>query len=243
MAPESPPADQPSAEKAVAPVAAAEQARGVSAEGAVRLGSYEILPHMRLKHLDQGPVLAYAARPIGHAGTPTYFALLGENWLMPRIKTAEIMAGMTNPCFIRVSAQGVVYWPAAKSERYAFVYENNLGQPLMLSVQGQGLGWKSEKALLTMIKPMASVLADLRDRDLVHGRINPTNMFDGNARTLERIILGDCAATPAGFIQPALFEPIERAQCDPLGRGIGTAEDDMYALGVSLTVLLRTRDP
>lgn len=227
---------------AAAPAAAA-SGRADSGDGAVRLGSFEILTQQRLKHLDQGPVLAYAARPIGQAGTPTFFALVGENWLVPRIKTAEIMAGMTNPCFVRISAQGIVYWPAGKSERYAMIYENNLGQPLMLTMAGQGLGWKSEKALLTMIKPMASVLADFRDRDLVHGRINPMNMFDGNARNLERIILGDCAATPGGYAQPSLFEPIERAQCDPLGRGLGTAEDDMYALGVSLTVILRTRDP
>lgn len=242
MAAEPLPEDNSPSDKA-AVTAAADSARGVAADEGVRLGGYEILTHQRLKHLDQGPVLAYAARPIGHTGTPGNFALVGENWLMPRIKTAEIMGGISNPCFVRISAQGIIYWPAGKSERYAFIYENNLGQPLMHTVNGQGLGWKNEKALVTMIKPMASVLSDFRDRDLVHGRINPMNMFDGNARALERIILGDCAATPAGFAQHSLFEPIERAQCDPLGRGIGTAEDDMYALGVSLTVILRTRDP
>ncbi len=243
MSPDSPPApvpdDQPPAE---APAAVAE-AHVVSADGTVRFLSFEILPQQRLKHLDQGPVLAYAARPIGHTGAPTFFALVGETWLVPRLKTAEVISSIPNPNFVRLSGRGVGYWPPAKGERYIFVYENNLGQPLMRTTVGQGLGWKNEKALLTLIKPAASVLVDLRDRDVIHGRINPMNMFDGATRTLEKVILGDCVATPASYMQPALFEPIERAQADPLGRGLGTFEDDMYALGVSLTVVLRSRDP
>jgi hypothetical protein len=63
------------------------------------------------------------------------------------------------------------------------------------------------------------------------------------SRVVEKVILGDLIATPPSFAQPALFEPIERAQCAPLGRGLGTFEDDLYSLGVTLTVLLRTRDP
>lgn len=243
MSPDSLPAEVPDSQPpAEAPVEVVE-ARAVTADGAVRFSSYEILPQQRLKHLDQGPVLAYAARPIGHTGAPTYYALVGETWLIPRIKTAEIVSVISNPGFVRIMQQGVGYWPPAKSERYIFIYENNLGQPLMRTTVGQGLGWKNEKALLTLIKPASSVLVDLRDRDVIHGRINPMNMFDGAVRTLEKIILGDCVATPASYMQPALFEPIERAQCDPLGRGLGTFEDDMYALGVSLTVVLRPRDP
>lgn len=243
MSPDSPPAAVPDTPPPADTPAAATPAYTLSADGAVRFASYEILPQQRLKHLDQGPVLAYAARPIGHTGAATYYALVGETWLIPRIKTAEIIAAIPNPCFARLIGQGVGYWPPAKSERYIFIYENNLGQPLLHTTAGQGLGWKNEKALLTLIKPAASVLLDLRDRDIIHGRINPMNMFDGGARNLEKIILGDCVATPASYMQPALFEPIERAQCDPLGRGLGTFEDDMYALGVTLTVVLRSRDP
>ncbi len=243
MSPDSSPAEMPDNQTPAADDAAVAETPVIAADGAVRFSSYEILPQQRLKHLDQGPVLAYAARPIGHTGAPTYYALVGETWLVPRIKTAEIVSAISNPCFVRMVQQGVGYWPPAKGERYIFVYENNLGQPLMRTTVGQGLGWKNERALTTLIKPVASVLVDLRDRDTIHGRINPMNMFDGATRTLEKVILGDCVVTPASYMQPALFEPIERAQCDPLGRGLGSFEDDMYALGVSLTAVLRSRDP
>lgn len=243
MSPDSPPAEVPDDQPPTEAPAAVVETRAAPVDGAVRFLSFEILSQQRLKHLDQGPVQAYAARPLGATGAPTFYALVGETWLVPRIKTAEVIATFPNPNFVRIAGRGVGYWPPVKGERYIFVYENNLGQPLLRTTVGQGLGWKNEKALLTLIKPAASVLVDLRDRDIIHGRINPMNMFDGGARNIEKIILGDCVATPASYMQPALFEPIERAQTDPLGRGLGTFEDDMYALGVSLTVVLRSRDP
>lgn len=245
MSPDNLPAEQP--ESAVADAAAASTPTPMSpppvADVQVRLGSFEILPQQRLKHLDQGPVMAFAARPLGHTGSATLYALICEPWLIPRIKTAETFSNIANPNFVRIVHYGVAYWPPAKSERYIFIYENNLGQPLLRTHVGHGLGWKNEKALAAVIKPIANVLLDLRDRDTIHGNINPMNMFDGGSRNIEKIILGDCVAVPPSYAQPALFEPIERAQCDPLGKGLGTFEDDMYALGVTLTILLRTRDP
>ncbi|MCM2344177.1 MAG: hypothetical protein NDJ24_06415 [Alphaproteobacteria bacterium] len=217
--------------------------RPASADQGARLGNIEILPQQRLKHLDQGPLQAYAARSNNSAGNAQLFAYIGEPWLIPRMKTAQSLTAVTSAQLIRLVSHGVVYWPPARAERYVVIYENNLGQPLMKSISGQGLGWKNEKVLTSVIKPIIGVLADLRDADIVHGQINPMNLFDGNSRAVEKVILGDCVAAPASFIQPMLFEPVERAMCQPLGRGLGTSEDDMYALGVTLTVLLRVRDP
>lgn len=212
-------------------------------ENFVRLGAYELLPQQRLRHLDQGTVAAYAARPSGQVSLATLYALICEPWLVPRMNSIETLSNIANPGFVRLVHRGVVYWPPAKGERYVFIYENNLGQPLIKNYVGTGLAWKSDKALSAVIRPIANVLLDFRDRDAVHGQINPMNMFDGGSRNIEKVILGECLSVPASFAQPALFEPIERAQCDPLGRGLGTFEDDLYALGVTLTILLRTRDP
>jgi len=244
MCPEQLPAETPpSAVPAEAAPEAAPAPEMRAADQDVRVGGYEILPNQRLKHLDQGPVLAYAARPVGHSGPAMFYALICEPWLIPRIKAAETFSNIANPCFARIVQHGVAFWPAAKGERYVFVYENNLGQPLIRTHVGHGLAWKNEKALVAVIKPIATVLLDLRDRDTIHGCINPMNMFDGGSKNIEKVILGDCVSGPPSFTQPAVFEPIERAQCDPLGKGLGTFEDDMYALGVTLTVLLRHRDP
>ena len=243
MCPESVPAETPDTDKSADVVTTAAELRPLAADNAVRISAYEILPNQRLRHLDQGPIAAYAARPLGQVAVATLYALIGEPWLVPRLKALDTISGISNPNFIRVVHHGVVYWPPVKAERYIVIYENNLGQPLLRTHVGNGLGWKNDKALSAVIKPVSNVLQDLRDRDTIHGLINPMNMFDGGSKNIEKIILGDCAAAPASFAQPSIFEPIERAQCDPLGRGLGTFEDDMYALGVTLTILLRSRDP
>jgi hypothetical protein len=122
------------------------------------------------------------------------------------------------------------------------IYENTLGNPLMKPGDA-GLGWKPDHAMNVIIRPTVNVLLDLRDRDVFHGNIRPANMFDGGAKVLERIILGDCLAVPPSYTQSAVFEPVERAMADPIARGRGGYEDDLYAFGVSLAVILRHRDP
>lgn len=234
--------DTPQGERDSAPVVAPVVA-AVPNDGIVRAGDIEIYVSQRLPHLDQGPVLAYAARRVSEAGGASLFVLVCENWLIPRLKIAGKMPSIVNPNLVHFVKQVVVFWPPAKGQRCILVYQNNLGQPLLKTHVGTGLGWKNEKVLSAVIRPLTTVLLDLRDVDVVHGNIRPNNIFDGGSRVVEKVILGDLIATPPSFAQPALFEPIERAQCAPLGRGLGTFEDDLYSLGVTLTVLLRTRDP
>ncbi len=66
-------------------------------------------------------------------------------------------------------------------------------------------------------------------------------MFEDQQKSL--VTLGECVSEPAGSSQPIMFEPIERAMASVLGRGEGTAADDIYALGVTLYCLLRGGDP
>jgi hypothetical protein len=202
----------------------------------------EILPDKNLPHLDRGPVKAYAARSKGDSGGFPYFALVCEPYLVPRIKQAPQVAGIISPGLARLIASGVCYWPPAQSERYVFIYENSLGNPL-LKPGVSGMGWKAEHVLQIVIKPMVNVMLDLRDMDIFHGSINPMNMFDGGASVVERVIFGDCLATPPGYTQPVVYETIERGMADPILRGRGTPGDDLYSFGVSLATILRHKDP
>lgn len=232
------------AEAASAPAPKPPPASGGGGDTANFKGEFDIYVAQRLPHLDQGPVKAYAARGVREAGGGhTHFALVCEPSLVPRGRAASKMAAIINPSLARLVAAGVVYWPPAKAERNILIYENTLGQPMMAADRMAGLGWKPERVIANVVKPMISVLLDMRDKDLVHGNIRPTNLFITGSAGSERVVLGDCIATPSGFLQPAIFEPIERAMTDPLGRGQGSFEDDLYAFGVTLTCLIRTRDP
>jgi hypothetical protein len=92
-----------------------------------------------------------------------------------------------------------------------------------------------------LIEPVCATIKDLITRGVTHRSVRPTNLFymdEGG----ERIVLGDCVTAPAAMDQPMLFETIESGMASPLARGGGTYADDLYALGVTLALLLLGRN-
>lgn len=216
----------------------------VQAEGkAVLHDRYEINHGKPLPHLNQGKIKSYQAQMIGDSH-PMYFAMVCEPDYLPRTRDVEKFASLDNPAVARLARAGVVYWPPASAQRYVLVYENNIGEPIMSEWSSSGPGWKSDRVIKTLVKPAISLLMNLRDKGLTHRAINPLNVFDGGAGDeAERLILGDCLSCPPGFRQPTAFESIERAMADPIARGEGSIEDDLYALGVTITYLMRHNNP
>lgn len=205
----------------------------------------EILPSKRFPHLDKGSVKAYAARARGDdSGAIPYFAMICEKHLLPRTRSAPAYGSVTNSTLAKISAFGPVFWAASKEWRYCFVYENTLGKPLMKSPDQGGLGLKQDSIMSVIVKPIANLFLDFRDTGLFHGNIRPQNLFDGGGGdVLERVVLGEALSTPPGYSQSAAYEPIERAMCDPVAKGAGTILDDLYAFGVTLSFILRKKDP
>ena len=199
---------------------------------------------MRLKQFDQGPVKAYAASASADTTHATFFALVCEQNLVPRSRLAIAVATISNPNLIKLVASGPVYWPPEKGERYVFIYENTLGDPLCAEGQYKGMDWNADIVQSAVIKPLAMLLLDMRDSDIAHGNIRPSNLYAARSGgNIDRVVLGDCLSVPAGFTQPVLFEPIERAMADPIARGEPTFDADLYAFGVTLAIILRSRDP
>src|SRR5262249_30365580 len=129
-------------------------------------------------------------------------------------------------------------------DRYIFLYKQVGGKKIQKDGAEMALGWRQEAVMDTIVRPMAELLKEFKDTGFFHGSIRPSNMFatvSGNK--LENVILGDCLALPASYLQPALFEPIARSMSQPIGRGAGVISHDLYAFGVSLAVILRTHDP
>lgn len=219
--------------------------KGVPSGIALLNGEIEILTEKRLPHLDRGPVLAFAARSKG-SGTEAFFALICENSLVPRSAMTEKYASIMSTGLIKLVSSGVVFWPPARAERFVLVYQNTMGKPLSKHLEESegGLGWKQEKAIKSFIRPMVGILLDLHDTDMPHGSINMGNIFEGvSEEGAGSLILGDCLAVPPSYLQPRVFETIERAMIDPIGKGRGSLEDDIYAFGVCLAMVMRHRDP
>lgn len=204
---------------------------------------YEIDSEHPLPHLDQKDVKAYRALQRGDS-QPMYFALICERDNLPRTKDVEKYASLDNSKRAHLVRAGVVFWPPAKEQRFVLIYQNNLGKPIMSDWQTKGLAWKADKIIKNFVKPSMTLLLDLRDKGLTHRAINPLNIFDGGrGQEAEKYIIGDCLSCPPGYRQPAAFESIERAMAQPESRGEGTIEDDLYAMGVTITYLMRHNNP
>ncbi len=196
----------------------------------------------RIAHLDKGPVKAYAARGMDNA-PPNLYAMICEDHLTPRTSYASNYAAIINPSLARLIAWGPVNWPLSGGrQKFCFIFENNLGQPLKLDDAQGGLGMRQEQVLSAFVRPMVNILTDMRDKDMVHGCIRLSNIYGGTTRTLERAILGECLSTPVSSQMPVIYETVERAMASPTGRGPGTMADDLYAFGVCIVLMLRTTD-
>ncbi|HEY8192177.1 MAG TPA: hypothetical protein VIG74_07110 [Alphaproteobacteria bacterium] len=209
---------------------------------AVMNNQIDILVNNPLPHLDNGPVRAYAARVKGEPNALLY-AMICEPHLVPRSRSAPNYAAIINPVMVKLVSSGPVYWPPARGWRYCFIHVNNLGQPLLARGAPHAVGMRQDHVLNSIIKPMINVLLDLRDSEFVHGNIRAENMFDGNEKNFTKVLLGECLSAPPSYSQSSIYEPIERAMCDPIGRGRGTQTDDLYSFGVALAILLRKKDP
>lgn len=215
-----------------------------NAAGRVQMGDVDIHLDRPLPQYNSGPVKAYEAFLRGEYPTPC-FALICEKYLSPRIEAVKTYQQITHEGAAQLVKWGPVVWPPAGQERYALIYRHNLGAPLLASGEDKsGLGMKNETVIEAVVRPMASLLAAFRDRDFVHGSIRVENMFSGAAGgRLDRVMLGDCLATPVSFAQPVVYETIHRGMADPVARGRGMQSDDLYSFGVALAVMMRTKDP
>ncbi len=205
----------------------------------VQLKDITIYPDRRLTAYDRGPVKAYAAKSRnGH----DCFVLLCEKEFVPRTATVGKLGNIINPDLMKPIGYGTFFWPPDQSFRLGFIYERNVGAPLMKAGDEMALGLKQEVVMNAVIKPLVNVFLDMWDSELVHGCVNPFNMYKKEGAKLEGVYLGDCLSLPFSYAQPALFEPAPRAMADPIGRGYISFENDLYAFGATLAVLLRSHD-
>lgn len=202
----------------------------------------EISPTERLPLLDRGATKAYAARIKGETN-PVYFAMICADHLVPRSRSGSLYASISSPALARLVASGPVFWPPEKIWKYCFIYENTLGAPLLKPGDPLAMGMRQDHAMNFIVRPLTAVLTEMRNTGIVHGHINPMNMFNGNDPSLERIMLGDCLSVPCSYAQPTLYEPVEKAMCNLVARGGGTSADDLYSFGVSLAIIIRRKDP
>ncbi|MGP1395681.1 MAG: serine/threonine protein kinase [Inquilinaceae bacterium] len=202
---------------------------------------YEIRPERELTEFGSPGVSAYSVRNIHDRGGET-IAFVSHSGLPVRPEVLTALRGIDNPHVLRLEDFGTVFWPADRQKRAVAFFERSIGHPLVASLDAPQTPLHEDQVTRDIIPSVCTALRELKMRRLFHGRINPTNLFnrDGDSKA---IVLGEFLMSPAGLGQPVIFETIERGLADPSARGNGTAADDLYALGVTLLVLLLGGNP
>jgi len=202
---------------------------------------YAILPTFPLQALNTVNGNAFAARHVRDRKTDT-FAYVLPGLLPPRFDVMGAVKAVESQAQMHIADWGVIDWPPERAKRFCIVAERPNGRRLLRTMSDTREPMTEDQIVRTVLGPMAGALRELASRGVVHGAVRPTNMF---YRDLAggSIMLGECVCAPAHFGQSPLFLTIERGMAQPGGRGLGNAGDDLYALGVSILVLLLGRNP
>lgn len=200
----------------------------------------QIFPGQRLDHLSHAGASAYAARNIDDG--KSLFAMICGKAVVPRINSIANYKGVNTPGLLQLVESRVLYWPFENQQKLALVYEMPPGPPFMVNLEAEREPIADETLIRIVLNPMVEILRLMRNSDMVHGAIRTTNIFQGGSAGNEIAILGECLSAPSSYTQPVVFEPIERSMAQPSGRGLGTGEDDLYALGITIAMLLRGRN-
>lgn len=220
--------------------ASSDERAGWSTASIGRLNDHlEILPERPLPTVASPSTEAYAARDHQDPGA-RLFALICEPRLPPRVHALSVMGTVRSPSLVEVAGWGAVRWQGS-GRRFAVVLRDPGGGRVLPSADARIKPVPVDQLIELFLRPLAGLLIRLARRGVTHRGVRPDNMF--REESGDRVVLGECFTTPAGYAQPVLYEPAERAMAIPTGRGEGDAADDFYALGASMSVLLNGGNP
>ena len=197
------------------------------------IAGYLVDPGRPLAGLVGGGLQAFAARPARGEG-PAAFAVRCRHHHPPRVRVLERLPEPEHVPNLLVPLGRGWHGVGEEGPELHILYALPPGAPMMLP--GERRAPLGETDLIQNVaKPVARVLAELAERGITHRGIRPDNLFRSKAGG--PVTVGEAFALPPGFCQPAAFETPAMAMCAPAGKGEGTVEDDLYALGVTLLAL------
>jgi hypothetical protein len=217
--------------------------QNLNLSGGIPLGvRAEIFPSMPLLDFNSAGGPAYVAHFRGGDSGSDLMGILCNTGLPARLDFINTMRNVDNPGLLRYIDSGVVQWPQNNARYYAFAYHRPLSPRLKNSIDEAHPPMNEDVLNHYFMTPLISALLELQRVGVVHNGIRPTNIFwrMGGATPPQ---LGECLSAPAGYGQPVLFEPLERAMCTSTGRGPGHHVDDCYAFGVTLALMILGQNP
>lgn len=198
-------------------------------------GHFRILTQSPLPELDTTLARAFAAQD-EHDPARSLYALVCSPQMPVRGNVVKALTGIAVPHLVTLHASGLAEISGLAGHRYVLVYDRPQGKNLVTLLEERQRPFPESFIMEHVVGPLASVIQALSEHGLSHGRINPHSIYFSDTVTL-----GECAAEPCGYSQHYQFEPPDRAQAHPAGKGESTPAQDYFSLGV-LAVYLRLGD-
>ena len=214
-----------------------------SSSDALLVGSrVELLASQPLQELDSIGGRAFAAQLKGAGGAADLYAIVCDKGLPSRIDLITSMRSVEHISVPKLIDSGVITGPGDSQRRYAYAFTRPTAPRMKQSVDEPHALMTEDFLNNYFITPMIGALVELQRTGIVHNAIRSTNIFWRTGSTAPPQ-LGECMSSPAGYGQPILFEPLERAMTVPIGRGPGLHVDDCYAFGVVLAMMIIGSNP
>jgi hypothetical protein len=202
---------------------------------------FQIHPDQLLSELDSAPAVAVHVTHLRDSSRKLY-GLVCDPKLPPRLDIVSTVHRVDYRNLQRVVDWGVIDWPP-ESRRCPVVIMERPAGPRIFATPTDEIAPITEEAVTRMfITPAVNILRDLHGLGVHHRNIRPENLFYLDADKAE-LCIGECFTAQPGTNQPAAYETLECALAAPAGRGEGSAENDLYALGAVVVALLTGKIP
>lgn len=204
---------------------------------------YELYPERLIPELNTLTAYAFEVKDLHSPETPL-FALKSEVFPCPRIDILDDILSLPKkyPDLALINLMHVANAHVEMeqdSKSLIFIYQRPKGQRVMADLNAKINPWSEAQIIQGLIRPVIDILQVFRQLSISHLAIRPDQMFYNDPSRQESIVLGDCLSFPPGFGQDMLLAPIPYGLTTPIGRGEAGISVDLYALGVSIILLLQ----
>ena len=194
-----------------------------------------------LPEFDQPSAKAYAVEDRRDLSVKLY-GLVCTPGLPVRMDAIRALKGMDYRGLLPLVDWDVVQWAPLGQATIVVIYERPLGGRVIDRINRKDTRITEYDIPRKVAEPLLEALESIGETAGPHRAIRPNNLYFID-EDMEEIVLGPHVTAPPGFDQPHIFEPLDRAMCQPEGRGLGDIRDDIYALAVTIIHLVLGYNP
>ncbi|TAH36557.1 MAG: hypothetical protein EYC62_02630 [Alphaproteobacteria bacterium] len=211
-----------------------------SNDGVLLKNLFQIIPGARLPMFDTVCAQAFEAIELG--SSRRCMAMLCKPGMPVRIRVIKEVVAMGAEGICQILDYGPVDWPASHDKRMAIVIQRPMGDKL-LPKDGGPFPKMSEQDIMRLVaQPVITAMRGYASRNVSFRGLRLENLYWEDI-SKQKIVFGEPYSTPAAFLQPPAYEPLDVAMCDPAARGEGSVMDDIFALGTLMLFLAIGRNP